>query len=92
MLARSTQQEKLQWLAAKEEERELKNVTERKRKGGRGVGEGKGDGCRGRQELGGRRRRGWGIERREGKEKDEVCTRLSVPGVPCCPGSGVREG
>lgn len=22
----------------------------------------------------------------------EVCTRLSAPGVPCGPGSGVREG
>lgn len=41
-------------------------------------GEGKGDGWEGRRQAG-----GGGFE---------VCTRLSAPGVPCGPRSGVREG
>lgn len=45
--------------------------------------EGKGGGCRGRLELGGRGR--WG-----GEEGSGMCTRLKAPGVPCGPGSGVR--
>lgn len=35
-------------------------------------------------------------EKEEGESAEgvgyEVCTRLSAPGVPCGPGSGVREG
>lgn len=43
-------------------------------------GEGKGDGWKGRREAAG------------GVVGYEVCTQLSAPGVPCGPGSGVREG
>lgn len=49
---------------------------------------------------GGKRAKGRAMARKEAGKQDgaraggvyEVCTRLSAPGVPCGPGSGVREG
>lgn len=64
--------------------------TETGRKGGRATGVGVVI-CGGT-----RRREGRWLERKKGGRRGwgryEVCTRLSAPGVPCGPGSGVREG
>lgn len=69
---------------------EEEEAGERNRKGGRARG------LRvvidGRKTTNGRAMAGKEEESQRGGGGYEVCTRLSAQGVPCGPGSGVREG